>query len=126
MYLSGRPLHALTVQLAHRLAEDVEHPLMMSFSGGADAHNMAALIRSGMRTITVCSDLLRPGGYLRFGQYLDELEERDGAVDADNIESFVCSGVCERGRQFRGSRPAKSPGVRGNGRGGARLSQGDL
>jgi putative selenate reductase len=100
MYLSGRPLHALTVQLAHRLAEDVEHPLMMSFSGGADAHNMAALIRSGMRTVTVCSDLLRPGGYLRFGQYLDEIEDEMVAVGADNIESFVCSGVSDGDGSF--------------------------
>jgi len=92
MYLSGRPLHALTVQLAHCLAEDVEHPLMMSFSGGADAHNVAALIRSGMKTITVCSDLLRPGGYLRFGQYLDELEGAMDALDAGSIEVFVRSG----------------------------------
>jgi putative selenate reductase len=89
MYLSGRPLHALTVQLAHRLAEDCEHPVMMSFSGGADSHNVAALIRSGMKTVTVCSDLLRPGGYLRFGQYLEELESAMDAADADNIETFI-------------------------------------
>jgi putative selenate reductase len=97
MYLSGRPLHAITVQLASRLAEDVEHPLMMSFSGGADAHNVAALIRSGMRTVTVCSDLLRPGGYLRFGQYLDELEGSMAAVGAENIKSFVGTGTATEG-----------------------------
>jgi putative selenate reductase len=100
MYLSGRPLHALTVQLAHRLDEDVEHPLMMSFSGGADARNVAPLIRSGMRTVTVCSDLLRPGGYLRFGQYLDEIENEMVAVGADSIESFVCSGVSDGDGSF--------------------------
>jgi putative selenate reductase len=102
MYLSGRPLHALTVQLAHRLSEDVEHPLMMSFSGGADSHNVATLIRSGMKTVTVCSDLLRPGGYLRFGQYLDELETAMDAVDADNIDTFIRAetqlSVAEAGR----------------------------
>jgi len=92
MYLSGRPLHALTVQLAHCLAEDVDHPLMMSFSGGADAHNVADLIRSGMRTITVCSDLLRPGGYLRFSQYFEQLEGSMAAANADSIENFVRSG----------------------------------
>ncbi|MDH3813087.1 MAG: putative selenate reductase subunit YgfK [Acidobacteriota bacterium] len=93
MYLSGRPLHALTVQLAHCLAEDVEHPLMLSFSGGADAHNVAPLIRSGMKTITVCSDLLRPGGYLRFGQYMDELESAMDGVNAESIEAFVRTGI---------------------------------
>jgi putative selenate reductase len=91
MYLSGRPLHALTVQLAHRLAEDVQHPLLMSFSGGADAHNLASLIRSGLTTITVCSDLLRPGGYLRFGQYLEEIEESMDAAEAETIEAYVLS-----------------------------------
>ncbi|MBD3851269.1 MAG: putative selenate reductase subunit YgfK [Acidobacteria bacterium] len=93
MYLSGRPLHALTVQLAHCLAEDVEHPLMLSFSGGADAHNVAPLIRSGMKTVTVCSDLLRPGGYLRFGQYINELESAMVGVDAESIEAFVRTGI---------------------------------
>jgi putative selenate reductase len=89
MYLSGRPLHALTIQLAHRLAEDFGRPLLMSFSGGTDSHNVAWLIRSGMKTVTVCSDLLRPGGYLRFGQYLEELETEMDSVDADSLEAFV-------------------------------------
>jgi putative selenate reductase len=93
MYLSGRPLHALTVQLASRLAEDVHEPLVMSFSGGADSHNMAALVGCGMKTVTVCSDLLRPGGYLRFGQYLDQLEEEMDAVDASSIEEFILAGA---------------------------------
>jgi putative selenate reductase len=89
MYLSGRPLHPLTVELAHRLAEDAEHPVPMSFSGGADSHNVAPLIRSGMKTVTVCSDLLRPGGYMRLGHYLEELETAMDAVEADSIESFI-------------------------------------
>jgi putative selenate reductase len=93
MYLSGRPLHALTVQLAHSLAEDIDPPLMMSFSGGADADNVATLIRSGMKTVTVCSDLLRPGGYLRFGQYLEKLATAMDAVDAENIEGFIRFGA---------------------------------
>ena len=97
MYLSGRPLHALTVGLAHCLAEDVDHPLMMSFSGGADAHNVADLIHSGMRTITVCSDLLRPGGYLRFSQYFDQLERSMDAANANGIEEFVRSGRANEG-----------------------------
>jgi putative selenate reductase len=91
IYMSGRPLHALTVQLAHRLAEDVQHPLLMSFSGGADAQNLSPLIRSGLTTVTVCSDLLRPGGYLRFGQYLEEIEESMDAARAENIETYILS-----------------------------------
>jgi putative selenate reductase len=92
MYLSGRPLHALTVQLAHQLAEDVDRPLLMSFSGGADSGNIPSLIRSGMATVTVCSDLLRPGGYLRLAQYIDRLEREMDASEAESIDQFVVSG----------------------------------
>ena len=79
MYLSGRPLHAVTVNLAHRLTEDFDGGLPLSFAGGADCFNVADLLRSGMRTITVASDLLKTGGYLRLLQYT---EKTDGAFDA--------------------------------------------
>jgi putative selenate reductase len=95
MYLSGRPLHALTVHLAHRLAEDFVAPPLMSFSGGADGLNTPSLLRAGMRTVTVCSDILRPGGYLRFGQYLENLEAAMDAEGAETIEDFILSGTSE-------------------------------
>ncbi len=93
MYLSGRPLHALAVTLAGRLHADLEERPMMSFSGGADAGSFAALVRAGMRTVTVCSDLLKPGGYLRLGQYLENLEATMNSLGADSIEAFSRSGV---------------------------------
>ena len=37
----------------------------LSFAGGADAFNVADLLAGGLRTITVCTDLLKTGGYLR-------------------------------------------------------------
>ena len=92
MYLSGRPLHALTVNLARRLTEDVEPPLLLSFSGGASAENMPSLLRAGMRTVTVCSDLLRPGGYLRLGQYLENIDVSMAAEGAETIGGFISSG----------------------------------
>jgi putative selenate reductase len=95
MYLSGRPLHALTVHLAHRLAEDVVAPLLMSFSGGADALNTPSLLRAGMRTVTVCSDILRPGGYLRFGQYLENVDAAMTTEGAKSIDEFILSGAPE-------------------------------
>jgi putative selenate reductase len=88
VYLSGRPLHALTVRLAERLADDLEALVSMSFSGGADADNIASLLAAGMRTVTVCSDLLKPGGYLRLGQYLDTINrdmEREGTRTIDEL-----------------------------------------
>ena len=73
MYMSGRALHAVTTNLALRLSEEFRGDLLLSFAGGADAFNVTDLLRSGMTTITVCSDLLKTGGYLRMPQYIEEL-----------------------------------------------------
>ncbi len=44
MYLSGRPLHAVTVNLAATLAGDLGGDLPISFAGGADCFNVADLL----------------------------------------------------------------------------------
>jgi len=75
MYLSGRPLHAITVNLALKLAREFEGKLPMSFSAGASCYNVAALLESGMQTVTVCSDLLKTGGYLRLLDYIDAVKD---------------------------------------------------
>ncbi len=87
-YLSGRALHPLAVAAAARLQEAFEGDLDISFAGGADALNTADLLRSGLRPVTVCSDLLRPGGYLRLRQYLENIGlamQQDGAEDLDAL-----------------------------------------
>jgi putative selenate reductase len=84
MYLSGRALHAVTTNLASRISEEFRGDLMLSFAGGADCFNVADLLAAGMRTITVCSDLLKSGGYLRMLQYMENVNdayEKAGAAD---------------------------------------------
>ncbi len=93
MYLSGRPLHALTAALAYRLSEDVDGELLFSFSGGADANNITSLLRCGMRTVTVCSDLLRPGGYLRLRQYFDTISAEMASSASLKIEDLIMAGA---------------------------------
>ena len=90
MYLSGRPLHAITVNLAHRLMEEFDGDLLMSFAGGADAFNVARLLACGMTTITTCSDLLRPGSYSRLAQYIANTNQAMGAVQAEDLLDFAC------------------------------------
>ncbi|MDH3681680.1 MAG: FAD-dependent oxidoreductase [Acidimicrobiia bacterium] len=89
MYLSGRPLHALTTNLASRLSEEYRGDLVMSFAGGADCFNVAELIGCGMKTITVCSDLLKSGGYLRMLQYMENLDAAMDQVGAVDIDDFI-------------------------------------
>ena len=89
MYLSGRALHAVTANLAGRISEDYRGDLLLSFAGGADAFNVAGLLRSGMKTVTVCSDLLKSGGYLRMVQYIENLEKAIDDVGAADLSDYI-------------------------------------
>ncbi|GMR02002.1 MAG: hypothetical protein BMS9Abin20_0327 [Acidimicrobiia bacterium] len=89
MYLSGRALHAVTSNLALLLSEEFRGDMLLSFAGGADAFNFSDLIRCGMTTITVSSDLLKTGGYLRMPQYLEELNGSLEAAAASDLVDLV-------------------------------------
>ena len=88
MYLSGRALHPVTVNVAAKLAAEFDGRLPMSFSAGADAFNVADLLRCGMKTVTVCSDILKSGGYLRIRQYIENTVAAMAAAPAKDLESF--------------------------------------
>ena len=90
MYMSGRALHPISVNLAAKLQNDFVGELLMSFSAGADAFNTAAVLSCGFKTVTVCSDLLKPGGYMRINQYIGELEKsnfKPGLLNASDALS---------------------------------------
>jgi len=89
MYLSGRALHAVTTNLGLRLSEEFRGDMLLSFAGGADAFNVSDLLRCGMTTITVCSDLLKTGGYLRMPQYIEELNLHLDKAGATSIADFA-------------------------------------
>jgi putative selenate reductase len=74
MYMSGRALYPITINLFHKLAHEFDGHLNVSYSAGADALNVVTLLASGARPVTAASDLLKPGGYSRFLQYLEDLE----------------------------------------------------
>lgn len=73
-YMSGRALHPLSVHLASKLQTEFDGMLDISFSAGADAFNIAELLRCGLGPVTMSSDLLKPGGYGRLKQYSDEIK----------------------------------------------------
>ena len=89
MYLSGRALHAVTTNLAARITDEFGATVPISFAGGADAFNVANLLAAGMRTITVSSDLLKSGGYLRMLQYPEQVDAALDAVGATGLDDFV-------------------------------------
>ncbi len=71
MYMSGRSLFPLTINLAYKLALDFNGELNISYSGGANAKNVSALLETGIKPVTFATDLLKPGGYLRLAQISD-------------------------------------------------------
>lgn len=74
MYMSGRALHPISINLAKKLQNEFKGKLLMSFSGGVDAFNVSRVMSCGFKTVTVSSDLLKPGGYGRLRQYIYNLK----------------------------------------------------
>ena len=89
MYLSGRPLAAITANLAATLAEEFSGGLLMSYAGGADAFNIPDLLAAGMKSVTVCSDILKSGGYLRMKQYVTNTAATMAALGAADLDDLV-------------------------------------
>jgi len=110
MYMSGRALHAITTNVANTLNEEFKGNLLMSFAGGADAFNVPSLLASGMSTITVCSDLLKSGGYMRMLQYFETTGDALDRAGAANLDEFIVRTALER--------PAELTGVLAEGLGG--------
>lgn len=98
MYMSGRALYPLTINLAAKLAAEFEGRLKISYAGGADAFNIARIFQSGIWPITVATTLLKPGGYARLKQMAEELEPHlarngDGLVDVQQLQKLAADAL---------------------------------
>ena len=91
MYMSGRSLFPLTIELARRIARQFDGRLRISYSGGADARNVRELYAAGIWPITMATNVLKPGGYERFSQIADLLAgaERREDVDVDAVTELA-------------------------------------
>ncbi len=89
MYMSGRALHPLSINLTNTLQKEFNGQLQVSFSGGADAFNISEVLSCGYKTVTLCSDLLKPGGYMRLHQYFEELDKSLAKHDAKSPAEFI-------------------------------------
>lgn len=77
MYMSGRALFPLSINVAALLSREFDGKLPISYSGGASQVNIREIFETGIRPITMATDLLKPGGYLRLTACLHELESSD-------------------------------------------------
>jgi putative selenate reductase len=89
MYMSGAPLHVVTMRLVERFRQNFSPTLPISFSAGVDKHNFADAVSCGYVPITTCTDLLKPGGYGRLCEYLQNLEKKMTEIGVSNIPDFI-------------------------------------
>jgi putative selenate reductase len=99
MYLSGKPLHVMAATLLDKLVEALPGKLRLgsgtgtipvAFSAGIDKDNMGEAVALGLTPVTICSDLLKPGGYGRMAQGLRKLVKKmktEGLADLEALRA---------------------------------------
>jgi putative selenate reductase len=88
-YLSGQPLHVITLTLTDVFRQSVGADIPISFSAGIDKQNFPTAVACAMVPVTTCSDLLKPGGYGRLSGYMESLASAMKAVGAANVDEFI-------------------------------------
>ncbi len=109
MYMSGPPLHvvsmtllgALDAALPGRLAvAGQDGDVQVSFSAGITKENLPHAAGLGLAPLTICSDLLQPGGYGRLKPMLSNLQktmERAGVSSLTEWKDHVAGATGEGG-----------------------------
>jgi putative selenate reductase len=88
-YLSGAPLHVLAMHLVKRFRTRYGTAIPISYSGGIDRKNFPDAVGLGLVPVTICSDLLKPGGFGRLSGCMEELSKRMDEACVSNIKDFV-------------------------------------
>lgn len=86
MYMSGKALYPLSLNVARVLAERFDGKLKMSYSGGIDLSNVKELFECGVWPITVCTVLLQGLGYATCDKLVKRAAEADYANIPENID----------------------------------------
>ena len=93
MYMAGKSLFPLTIEMARRISGEFDGRLRLSYSGGADFFNIDKLFACGIWPITMATTELKPGGYQRFKQIGEKLEALAFSpftrVDTEAVEALA-------------------------------------
>ncbi len=95
MYLSGPPLHVVSMTLLDVLSDALPGRLavdggdiQVSWSAGITRENLPEAAGLGLMPITICSDLLKPGGYGRLKPMLTNLQRAMEGVGATDLAGW--------------------------------------
>ncbi|MGD1992289.1 MAG: NAD(P)-binding protein, partial [Anaerolineae bacterium] len=98
MYMSGRALYPITINLFHKLVQEFDGDLNVSYSAGADALNVTDILAAGALPVTAVTDLLKPGGPPRMAQYLENLAQHMRDVGASSLADLSQDRLANLGR----------------------------
>ena len=111
MYMSGRSIYPLTINLANKLSKEFDGKLSISFSGGADHFNIKDIIKTGIQPITFATTILKPGGYERIKQLADDVEyaikDKFKGIDLEAL-NMLAMGVINNKYHLKSARPVGS------------------
>jgi len=95
MYMSGRSLYPLTINLATKIADEFKGKVNISFSGGASVNNVNDILSTGIYPVTIATGLLKPGGYTRFKQMAEITELNKFNLPAVQIDLVKLKSIAE-------------------------------
>lgn len=99
MYMSGRSLFPLSINVARRLSDHFKGALPISYSGGADAFNVERILNTGIRPVTFATTILKPGGYARAKQLCEKAEKaahKGSGIDVAALNKLADSVLCDK------------------------------
>jgi putative selenate reductase len=119
MYVSGPPLHVISMNLMQRFRNDLGFEFPVSFSAGIDVKNFPSAVACGMVPVTTCTDLLRQGGFGRLPGYLRALGREMERCGVTSREAYVLA-ACGNGSRaaeealigFSGGKESRGEGER--------------
>ncbi|MZP30044.1 putative selenate reductase subunit YgfK [Heliobacterium undosum] len=115
MYMSGRALFPLSINLAAKICDEFAGELPISFSAGISEHNVAEVFATGIRPITAATELLKPGGYARMSAMAAKLEALEGweqpKIDTAKVAALAAKALDADffKKSFRGDAKASVP-----------------
>ncbi len=97
MYMSGKALYPLTIEMANRISKAFDGKMRISYSGGADYFNINKLFEAGIWPVTVATTILKPGGYQRLTQMAESLEKCE-FKDFDGVNCDMVAELSEKAK----------------------------
>ena len=107
MYMSGRSLFPLTIEMCNRISRQFGGKMRISFAGGADYFNCDKLFAAGIWPITVATTILKPGGYNRLHQMVEKVEDMPYRAFSGNDPAAISDLAASALHDFHHLKPIK-------------------